>query len=196
MIHDIEQFTKVLKELLEYYGKPANETAISVWFSVCSESLTDEEFLQAVTLCMRQRDRIPAIDEFVGLLKGDPNALENIALQDAWKSILEAAAIANSRDKDHTAFRLKVKESLTPAQSYALTQLGNFTGLGELSSEDLVWRQKRFVQLCKSYEQGQKQLRLAGGESSDPVDIRCLISEQNTSITKSKGFSSLGDALL
>jgi hypothetical protein len=188
MIRDIEQFTKVLKELLEYYGKPANETAISVWFSVCNQNLTDEEFLQTVTLCMRQRDRVPAIDEFVGLLKGDPVALEDIALQDAWKSILEAAAISNSQDKDHTAFRAAVlNQMLTDSQRYALQQLGGFSRLGELGADDLTWKCKDFYRLCKSYNQKLKhpltEDKQLPGSVSPGVSI------------KRKGFSSLGESL-
>lgn len=157
MISDVQQFNKTLKDLLEYYRKPANTTVTGIWLTACSEAMDDELFNQAVIVCLRERSQLPTINEFIGLVCGDEGVLQQLSNADAWTQILEGAAIASSKREEHVSRREEIVKNLSLAQSKALYELGGFDRLGLVPSDDMVWRRKEFMQLCKIYSEGDKE---------------------------------------
>jgi hypothetical protein len=184
-IQNIEAFTKTLKELLEYYHKPCTDTVSSIWLSVCNESLSDEQFTQAVVLCFRRFDRLPSLDEFVGLIQGDQEAIAELKIGEAWDKIMQAAAIATSTHPDHVRLKQEVLETLSPAQSAALHQLGGFARLGQCPIDDLIWRRREFTQMCK--------LHLAACRIASTAQFHDPSTGQ--ALPRSNGLSSLGESL-
>lgn len=185
MIHNTDQFVKVLKDLLAYYHKPANDTAIAIWLSSCSKVMNDEQFYQAVTLCFEEKSQLPPINEFIALIAGDSKALEELSIAQAWDAIIEGSAIASSTRPEHITRRQEILANLTAAQFKALHQLGGFSRLGQVSTDDLVWRRKNFLEMCKIYKEGEKATQKAFKPSHSSLEL----SSGNGSMTK------IGDAL-
>lgn len=152
MIQDIERFTRILGDLLAYYHKPMNTTVSDRWFIRCNQELTDLEFAECVGLCLDEKAYLPPINEFIGLVRGDAKALDEVGALEAWGAI--EASLGQASSPDYAEAREDLIESLTPAQASALRQLGGIFKLSMISPKDLEWKRKEFLQMVKTYEGG------------------------------------------
>jgi hypothetical protein len=215
-ITDIEQFNQRLNSLLKYHHKYCDEFIAEVWFSVCNEHLTDEEFKEGCILVFRKKDFLPPLDDFVKLVKGETEALREYETGESWVKIIDLAEKASSQSPDHKAERRDVLASLAPAHSYALNHLGGLSALSQVSPADHHWKRKEFFHLCSTYQQveeirqagrARQAIAISGGDKKALPEgsVQPVAFEYNRGngqdlelaevATRQPGFISIGDAV-
>ena len=218
MITNLEDFTKRLRSLLKYYHKPTDDFIEDTWFSVCNQFLTDQEFLEGAILCMRRRDFLPPIDEFIKLVKGTHEVVSDFEAAEIWDRIVSFLGRASSSLPEHAIPRRAFLDALPPVYTYALNKVGGLAGLGYAPVDQLVWKRKEFMGFCKSYrqveelkEEGKARITAAaiGGDEAvkalpqstldaiafDVVDTPERELEPVAAPSRSNGLTSIGDAL-
>lgn len=169
-ISDIETFSKRLTSLLKYYHKPVDDVIQDVWFTICDQLLTDEEFNQGMILTMRKKDFLPPIDEFIKLVKGNHEVLDEYEAGEIWEAIVSLLGGASSPLPEHATPRRAFLDSLAPVYTYALRKLGGLQSLSYAPVDQLVWKRKEFFGYCKSYRQVEE-LRHEGNERAKAAAV-------------------------
>jgi len=165
MINNVHNFTKKLTALLAYFQKPLSEEIKDVWFLVCNQALTDEEFDKAFELTIRRSSFLPPTDEFVNLVKGDRALFEEYEDSEVWHQIKVLIQIAKSTDKVDTERRRAYIASLAPVHAHALSRTGTLAEMSFLPN--LEWKRSEFLDHCKMYRSIQCQQK--GGKEAQAI---------------------------
>lgn len=170
---DQNQRIELIRDLLQYYHKPANNTVLSVWLKHCYP-MDDQEFRTAIEICLMEREHLPTIAEFLELTRGDSEALDQLSLEQAWQLIIEGSAIATSRSDEHIHRRRQIQTMLSDAQRKALGAVGGLIGLGFTPADQLHWRKRDFIASYRIHKEGEKaiqrsQLYLTGDSIPDSL---------------------------
>lgn len=153
MINNVHNFTKKLGAMLRYFHKPADEEIKDVWFMICNQALTDEEFDKAFELVIRRSSFLPPIDDFIKLVKGDRALWEEMEAEIIWEHLIDLSQIATSTWKPDVERRRGYLETLKPAYAHGLSRIGGLVSLGNVPVESTHWKKKDFMMYVSKYKQ-------------------------------------------
>ena len=132
---DKTEFAAILSGMAEVRGKPMSNAALKMyWLALADWSMAD--FRAAALHLLKTTQFMPTPYDFHQLRKVDSSGI------DAWAKV--RAIIRTRRPDDVT--------HIDPKTDRIVRAMGGYTQLGMTNTDDMHWREKRFLELWESLD--------------------------------------------